>query len=102
MTNWELTGIRDLKFDGDPMAVTLVAKGSRDRDPRVLEVRQGTGMGGGVPEEPKLGLHFQTPVGTSAASRALTEEALPASLSPSQLAVRAEFTVSAVLYVCPR
>lgn len=28
------------------MAVTLVAKGSRDRDPRVLEVRRGTGMGG--------------------------------------------------------
>lgn len=81
--------------------MTLVAKGSRDRDPRVLEVRRGTGMGG-VPEEPKLGLHFQTPVGTSAASRALTEEALPASLSPSQLAVRAEFTVSTVLYVCPR
>lgn len=96
MTNRELTGIRDLKLDGDPMAVTLVAKGSRDTDPTVLEVRRGTGVGWG-PEGPKL----RTPVGTSAASRALVEEALPASLTPSQLAVRDEFTVSAVLYVCP-
>lgn len=45
-------------------------------------------------EGPKLGLHSQALVGTSAAPRALAEEAVPASPSPSQLAVSAEFTVS--------
>lgn len=46
-----------------------------------------------------LGVHSQTPVGTPAIPRALAKEAISASPSPSQLAMQAEFTVSAVLRV---
>lgn len=89
MTNRELARIEDLELDGDPGAAALGVKGSRDTGPRVLE-----GLLGACREGPKLGLHSQAPVGTSAASRALTKEAVPASPSPSQLAVSPEFTVS--------
>lgn len=72
MTNRELARIEDLELDGDPGAAALGVKGSRDTGPRVLE-----GLLGACREGPKLGLHSQAPVGTSAASRALTKEAVP-------------------------
>lgn len=34
-----LAGVQDLKLDGDPVAVALVAKGSEDTDLGTLEVR---------------------------------------------------------------
>lgn len=95
--NWELAGIQDLRLDGDPMAATPVAKGSRDTGPS---------FGGEAGNWESLKCQSvgstQTPVGTSAVPRALAKETLPASPPPSQLAMRAEFTVSAILHVFPR
>lgn len=56
------------------MAAALVAKGSGDTDPRTLEVRLELGGGGGGLKGQHLGSTL-TPLGTSAAPRALSKEA---------------------------
>lgn len=69
-------------------------------DPRGLEVRLGSGVGGrGLKVE--TWASFSDPRGPLLPPRSCPG-GLPASPSLSQLAVRAEFTVSAVLHVFPR
>lgn len=66
------------------MAAALVAKGSGDSDPRTLEVR--LELGGG-PEGPMRGLHSD-PSGHLCSPQSSLRGGLPASPSPSQLAMR--------------
>ena len=91
--------IQDLGLDGDHGLWLWCLKAS-GTDPRGLEVRLGSGVGG-------CGLKVETWAPFSDPRAPLQPPrscpgGLPASPSLSQLAVRAEFTVSAVLHVFPR
>lgn len=93
--------IQDLGLDGDQGLWLWCLKVS-GTDPRGLEVRLGSGgrwWGGGLKVE--TWAPFSDPRGPLQPPRSCPG-GLPASPSLSQLAVRAEFTVSAVLHVFPR
>ena len=95
-------GIQDLGLDGDQGLWLWCLKAS-GTDPRGLEVRLGSGewWGAGHRLKVETWAPFSDPRGPLQPPRSCPG-GLPASPSLSQLAVRAEFTVSAILHVFPK